>query len=166
MKLVPIEHENLEQLREWRNDPDIYKWCRQITLLSRQNQIDWFDYQSEAENILMFYIKSKTGLGLGVCGLTSIDYICRRAEFSLYIQPEECGNGYGGEALTMLLNVAFNDLNLNLVWGESFEGNPAMKMFEKIGFKKEGIRRQFYYKDGKYVDAHLCSITRSEFDGI
>ena len=53
--------------------------------------------------------------------------------------------------------------NLNVIWGETFEGNHAYDMFLKLGMKHEGTRRQFYFKEGKHIDAHLVSITRQEF---
>ena len=98
-----------------------------------------------------------------MCGLTSIDYINSRAEFSLYIGHSYQRQGFAKDALKALLEVAFNEVNLNGVWGETFEGNHALNLFEKLGMKKEGTRRQFYFKGGKYIDAHLVSITREEW---
>lgn len=100
---------------------------------------------------------------VGVCGLTSIDWINRRAEFSLYLGPEHQGQGLGEAALRALCAHGFNVLNLNCIWGEAFDGNPAIKMFERVGFKEEGRRRQFYYREGKYIDAVLFSLLRSEY---
>lgn len=98
----------------------------------------------------------------GVCGLTSIDRVNQRAEFSLYIAPGDQGQGVGEKALKTLCKHGFNNLNLNSIWGESYVGNPAIHMFEKIGFKPEGKRRQHYFRDGKFIDAHIFSLLRSE----
>jgi RimJ/RimL family protein N-acetyltransferase len=110
----------------------------------------------------MFSVIAENGDFVGVCGLTSIDHINSRAEFSLYISPSEHGKGHGKAALRTLVDHAFNDLNLNCVWGETFAGNPAAKMFESVGFKKEGERRAFYYRDGEYITASLYSMLRGE----
>ena len=100
---------------------------------------------------------------MGVCGFTSIDHFNRRAEFSLYIAKEHQKHGYGAEALRVLFNHGFLDLGFNCIWGETFEGNPATKTFEKIGMKREGTRRQFYFKNGKMIDAHIYSVLGSEW---
>lgn len=97
---------------------------------------------------------------VGVCGLTSIDWINRRAEFSLYIGPEHHGCGLGEAALRALVRHGFERLNLHSIWGEAFDTNPAMKMFERVGFKHEGVRKHFYFRSGRYVDAHLFSILK------
>jgi len=110
----------------------------------------------------MYGIRDGNNL-VGVCGLTSIDWVNRRAEFSLYIASEYQGNGYGEAALRLLVEHGFNVLNLNSIWGEAFDGNPAINMFKKVGFIEEGRRRQFYFREGKYIDAILFSLMRSEY---
>jgi RimJ/RimL family protein N-acetyltransferase len=100
---------------------------------------------------------------VGICGLTSIDWINRRAEFSLYIGPEYQGSGFGEHALRLLCRHGFQTLNLNCIWGEVFESNPALAMFQRVGFKECGRRRQFYFRDGKYIDAILVDVMRNEW---
>jgi hypothetical protein len=38
-----------------------------------------------------------------------------------------------------------------------------MALFEKVGMKREGKRRDFYFRDGAYHDAHLFSILRADW---
>lgn len=162
----------LERLGEWelesafrmRNSGEVYKWCRQTFPLHWKDHRDWFEWQRKDPSTEMFVIKVEDQF-LGVCGLTSIDYIARRAEFSCYIDPNERGLGFGERALRLLFQAGFSELNLNLIWGETFEHNPAKKLFEKIGMTKEGVRRDFYFKHGEYVNAILFSIKKSEFLG-
>lgn len=103
---------------------------------------------------------------IGVCGLTSIDMTNRRAEFSLYLIPSYQGKHLGSKALTILLEHAFNNLGLMQVWGEVFEGNPAIESFEKLGFKRDGVRRDFYFRDGKFINANLISIKDDEWRSL
>ncbi len=146
-----------------RNDPRISRWCRQSDLISELDQEGWYEKQNDDAAISMYVIAGPSDTPVGVCGLTSIDLVSRRAEFSLYIDPEKQGSGFGKMALSMLLDKAFKDLNLNLVWGETFDENPALAIFEKLGFTKDGYRRDFYFKDGKYLGATLISITAAEW---
>lgn len=169
VKLGPLDACDLESIRKWRNDPKIMKWCRQSTVISSQEQADWYAKQKSDPSIQMFAIydtdASEHYAGcVGVAGLTSIDRLNSRAEFSLYVAPMQQGCGRGRRALKTLLDHAFKDLNLNQVWGESFEGNPAIKMFSSLGFQTDGVRRYFYFKGGKYVNAHLVSILKGEWE--
>jgi len=125
--------------------------------------MNWFKSLAGDSSRKMYAISTETADPAGVCGLTSIDYINSRAEFSLYIGPQYQQNGCGGRALHLLLSKAFCDLNLNCVWGESFEGNPAERVFSRLGFHLDGTRREFYFREGKYINANLWSITRDEF---
>ena len=109
------------------------------------------------------YAVTVNGLLVGAAGLTSLDFANRRAEFSLYVAPELQGKGVGRRALHCLLMHGFENLGLNVIWGETFDGNPAARMFESMGFVKEGTRRSFYWKDGKWTDAHLYAMKADEW---
>ena len=150
----------------WRNDYKIWKWCRQNDQLINKNHLDWFDNIRNDPTIKMYAILNQIDENVGVCGLTDIDRLNQRAEFSLYIGPEYQNKGYGKAALKTLLSHGFMNQNLNVIWGETFEGNPAYDMFIKLGMRHEGTRRQFYYKEGKFIDAHLVSITRIEYEEV
>jgi RimJ/RimL family protein N-acetyltransferase len=100
---------------------------------------------------------------IGVAGLTSIDRHNRSAEFSLYIAPEHQKKAYGAKALELLLYHGFEDMGLNRIWGEVFAGNPAMHMFQKLGFKAEGCLRDTYWKHGEFIDSHMISMLAREF---
>lgn len=173
--LAPLDSTDMGLVRTWRNDHKIWKWCRQHDLVSDAEQVRWFNRQSEDQTIKMYKVMIETVTQekdkepetkvhpVGVCGLTSIDLVNRRAEFSLYLAPDLHGKGLGKIALKALLLHGFTNLGLNSIWGECFQGNPAAKMFEKLGFQCDGIRRQFYFRDGRFIDAHLYSITAEEF---
>jgi UDP-4-amino-4,6-dideoxy-N-acetyl-beta-L-altrosamine N-acetyltransferase len=164
MLLTRIREKDLSQLYWARNDENIWKWCRQFDVIDETSHKRWFERLSSDRSISMYAIRNEElGEPIGACGLTDIDFINRRAEFSVYIMTAYQKQGNGQKALAALLEKAFNSYNLNIVWGETFDGNPAIRTFEKIGFVREGTRRQFYYRKGEYIDAHLYSISREEW---
>jgi RimJ/RimL family protein N-acetyltransferase len=164
-----INLEDLDQLREWRNDPAVYLWCRQNNLISKQDQLRWHSHQNDDASMKMFLLRAAKrsdqvnfGTRLGVAGLTSIDMTNRNAEFSLYIGPEYQGQGYGGDGLRTLFSYGFDWLGLRRIWGETFEHNPAKHLFKKVGMTEEGTARKKYYKEGAWVDAIQFSILIEE----
>jgi RimJ/RimL family protein N-acetyltransferase len=165
VSLGPVNQEHQDKLNGWRNLYDIRKWCRQRSLISNFDQQNWFLSMSKDPHIEMFIIH-KGQDEVGVCGLTDIDKWNNRAEFSLYIGTEFQRMGYAKAALKTLLLHGFKNLGLNIVWGETFTGNPAYQMFLDLGMKHEGSRRDFYFKDGKFIDAHLVSIKNSDLEGL
>lgn len=167
--------------REWRNDIRIRRWCRQYSLIDDRSQHLWEAKITTDPTIKMFGVEllpeppspnvltvgttSFYGVTyLGVCGLTSINRVNQSAEFSLYIAPWAQGKGYGKEALSLLLEHGFKDHNLNRIWGEVFDGNPALRMFSDMGMRHEGTLRQSYFREGKFIDSHIVGILRSEFN--
>ncbi len=167
--LETITAADLEKMRRWRNDKRIWRWCRQADLISPSMQAEWYAALQRDPTQKMYVIRpvlegdAVSQTTVGVCGLTGIDRQNRRAEFSCYIGPEYQGRGYCKGALRTLLAHGFDNMGLNLIWGETLAGNPALELFKGLGFKIEGRRRQFYWKDGKYQDATLVSMTRGQW---
>jgi len=164
--LDTVKEESLKKILKWRNNPQIWQWCRQNDLIPWSNHEKWFLWQSESKDVRMYEIHNSNHYLVGVCGLTSIDMLNQRAEFSLYIGPEYQQLGLAKKALATLLDHAFLNLNLRTVWGESFDKNPACGMFLKLGFQKTGLRRDHYFRSGKFIDAHLFDITKQEWEKV
>jgi len=155
-----------EKMFNWRNNPEIYRWCRQSGPLTQEQHDRWFKWMQTDSNTRMFMItepyvdyrdKNKE-FCVGVCGLTNIDWIARHAEFSLYIDPLEQHKGYATEALKRLIEIGFNIYNLNKIWGETFEDNPARQLFEKLGMTSRPMHKAHYFKNGEFVDTYCCEI--------
>lgn len=164
-----ISESELASMLMWRNDPKIYRWCRQVGLLNWEQHFAWYKRQSvdPATNMFAVHAPAVSFEGrqfVGVAGLTSIDQHNRRAEFSLYIAPEFHKRGHAKAALKTLFSHGFRDLGLNLIWGESIDLNPAQKMFLDLGMVKEGVRRDFYFKEGRFWDAQLFSLKKAEWE--
>lgn len=167
LSLGPISKELLPQMRQWRNDHRVWKWCRQNSVISNDSQLDWYERMRKDASIKMFSIWIDGGISnqefVGVCGFTSIDMLNRKAEFSLYIAPEEHKKGYGNRALKTLFTHGFLDFGFNSIWGETFEGNPALSLFTSIGMRLVGTKKQDYFREGKFIDCHITQITRDEW---
>lgn len=162
--LSPLDSDYADLIRGWRNNPDVWKWCRQNDVISDMQQERWIKAQDSDPTIKMYLVATSSEKEpVGVCGFTSIDPLNRRAEFSLYIAPDHHRKGYGKRSLRTLLAHGFTNLGLHTIWGESFDQNPAMKMFEEVGFLKEGVRRDFYFRNGRFINAHLYSIQVHEW---
>lgn len=62
------------------------------------------------------------------------------------------------------MDKAFTHHNLNRVAIGVVEKNiNALKFYEKIGFKKEGIQEQGYYYNGEYMDFVMMRILKEEW---
>jgi len=66
--------------------------------------------------------------------------------------------------LRAVLNYAFGKVGLNRVQADVFDGNIASeRVLKKCGMQLEGIARQKYYKNGRFIDAAQYAVLRSDF---
>lgn len=156
--------------RHWRNQPEIFRWCRQASLISWDAHAAWDDNLHKDTRVKMFGIKTTLPsddkdelMEVGVCGLTNIDWIARHAEFSLYIAPKFQRLGLGTKALMTLCRHGFEAFNFHKIWGESFEGNPAIEMFKTLGFEITPGHTHHYFKDGQYVNTYFANLFEDRF---
>jgi UDP-4-amino-4,6-dideoxy-N-acetyl-beta-L-altrosamine N-acetyltransferase len=164
IRLRALEREDLKQLRDWRNDPEIFTRVREYRYLNMENQEAWFNSLKDDRQTIMFgveYLNRGWNL-IGVCGLTNIDWVGRKAEVSIYIGNKEFRRkGLGREILDLLAKYAFEECNLNRLWAEVFfENLPGRKLFDKAGYKKEGILVSHAYKNGVFTDSHIYGLVR------
>lgn len=109
-------------------------------------------------------VDKQTQTPIGVTSLNQIDLKNRNAECIIDIGAKDYwGKGYGNEALKLLLDYAFLEMNLHRVSLRVFSFNEkAIKLYEKIGFKHEGISRQFLFREGKWHDLVHMGILQEE----
>ena len=76
------------------------------------------------------------------------------------------GQGFGAEAMRLLLDFAFDELNLRRVQLTVFRYNPtAIRLYEKLGFVQEGVFREFLQRNGQVHDMLLYGLLRREWEG-
>jgi RimJ/RimL family protein N-acetyltransferase len=81
-------------------------------------------------------------------------------------EQAERSQGYGGEAMTLVLDFAFRELNLHRVFLTVFSYNrAAIAMYEKLGFTREGAHREHLQRDGQRFDMLLYGMLRREWQG-
>lgn len=102
---------------------------------------------------------------LGTCALKNVRPTNRSAEVSLAIyDPANRGLGYGTDALQLLLQYGFNYLNLHRVGLSVFYTNEqALKVYERVGFRKVGVKRHTDFIDGQYFDDVIMDILEDEW---
>ncbi len=165
--LSPLNVDDASILTKWLNDKTISENIGVDNMvITLENEKEWLKHNQNDYN---FGIVLKEGDELiGCCGFSHVDLVHRNASVIIFIGNETLrGMGYGKEALKLLLEYGFNSLNFNNIMLKvySFDVN-ALKLYEKVGFKKFGIRRQAYYLKGKFYDEIYMEILRDEYKEI
>ncbi|WP_088006442.1 GNAT family N-acetyltransferase [Indiicoccus explosivorum] len=88
----------------------------------------------------------------------------RDANFRIAIFDAFTSKGYGSEAAELMLEYGFGILNLHRIELDVYSVNErAAHVYEKLGFKKEGVKRENWYYDHQYYDSVMMSILEHEY---
>ena len=152
-------------LVEWRNRSlSSFYSSSPITL---ESHLKWYD-QVKSDNTQAFRAVVLDHLCIGSVGLKDIDYLThKRAEYGRFtIAPVYRGQGYGKQALSLLLDYAFTTLDLNRVYGYILANNfPGLAVCLSAGFSIEGVLHQHVYKDDTYLDVISVGILADSWRG-
>ncbi|MDP1815387.1 MAG: GNAT family protein [Leadbetterella sp.] len=169
--LRAIEKDDLILLRNWRNNADFRKHFREHRELNLANQENWFLKTVNNPNDFMFVIINlKTLEPIGAAGLLYTNWIIRSADFSFYIGIDELyiDDKFAPDAIRLLINYGFNNLNLNKIWMELYEyDSKKLKIFQELfKFQIDGKLRKNAFENGVYWDSYIISLLKDEFNSI
>lgn len=165
-----IEREDIPRYVEWFNDPEVTAGLANYLPMSLADETRWFENLGNrpvAER--GFALEAKTVDGwqhIGGVGFEHIEWVNRSAEFGIMIGDKVFwNNGFGTEAVRLMLKHGFETLNLHRIFLRVYENNPrAIRVYEKAGFVKEGIMRDAVYRNGCYINDIIMSVLRSEWN--
>ena len=102
------------------------------------------------------------GIPVGLIGLLSIDQKNSKAEYYILIGNTDFkGKGIAKEASCQILNYGFFKLGLNRIYlYTEAENESAQRLFEKVGFIKEGCLKDDILSHGRYVDRYVYGILK------
>ncbi|WP_160309666.1 GNAT family N-acetyltransferase [Rubrobacter aplysinae] len=161
--------ENYSFYREWYGDGEVWRLTSWMAAPMEPAGVDrLFDEREMSmsdDSFAIHRIGERTPLG--VISLMNISESNGSADLSVIIGPEEArSQGYGPEAIGLLLDYGFERLGLGRVGLSVFEFNEAaISAYERLGFRKEGRLRQAVERNGVLYDALLMSLLRSEWNG-
>ncbi len=152
----------------WANDAEVTRYM--FTGL-RPNSMEVLQEEYESlvrsnNDIVFAVVDRKTKAHIGNAGLYVINWVSRSAEFRIIIGEKKFwGKGCGTETAGLLLEYAFDKLNLNRVWlGVNADNKAGVACYKRAGFTVEGLLRQEIYRNGRYYDAVRMSVLRKEYD--
>lgn len=164
--LRPILKKDIPYLLRWINDEDVTQYLATYLPMMEADQEKWLEaLAKDKQTNLVFMIVTTDGKPIGTMGLHHINWQNRVAITGALIgEKEYWGKGYGTEAKMLLLNYAFNTLNLRKVCSSVFSCNKRSYAYQvKCGYVEEGRRRRQFYKKGRYWDEILMAVFKKDW---
>jgi RimJ/RimL family protein N-acetyltransferase len=153
-----VEAAEAERLRDWHEPPR--------SLLRREQE--WEAEQSEPDASVVSLVIVADGRAVGDVNLFQIDTRNRHALVGLSLwRSEDRDHGYGSDGLRAMLGWGFGHLNLHRIELAVDAGNErAIHVYEKLGFVREGRRRQHHFDGGTYHDELTMALLDHEFSAL
>ena len=155
------EEEDKKYLVEWLLQPGVLQWFP----LSDLREIE------DAAQIWISFWKQQavlTALWDGVpCGnatlyLQPYKKLAHQCLFAIIVDEKFRGKGIGTKLLTELMQLAKEKHQIRLLHLEAYEGNPAIRLYRRLGFREYGIQRHFVKENGGYQSKVLMQKSLSE----
>lgn len=167
VELVDITIDDLEQIRTWRNSNSVSQYMYTSDQITSEQQINWFN-KIKNDSSQKYWIIKYDNLKIGVVSIYNIKYNFKHCSWAFYLGNTELrGLGIGAKVEYNILYFVFEIMKFHKLNCEVFSFNEGViKMHEKFGFHKEGLLREYIYKDGRFYDVVVLSILNQEWQNI
>lgn len=146
----------------WMNDAEITQYLEsRFEKWSVKKLKDYVSKILKNPDYVFFAIISKDeNKHIGNIKIGPINRIHNFADVGIVIgERSYWGKGFATEAIKLVVNYAFNTLNLHKLTAGVYANNVgSIKAFQKAGFLVEGRRKKHFSLDGNYVDGMLLGI--------
>jgi RimJ/RimL family protein N-acetyltransferase len=161
------EISDAERCYAWLNDPRVRATLAARYAISLAAEREWLQSASlgRDSSSVHFAICLKSGdRHIGNTGLQEISRDNRSATFGIFIgDPANWGRGFGTQTTYAVCRFGFDEMNLWKIRLKVYPFNDrGIKVYEKLGFVREGVHRQELYRDGKYHDVISMGLLAGE----
>ena len=151
----------------WFSDPETIKYLgdRNFPNTKEKQQLFLEQIKNSNTRIVLIICDKENNESIGVCNLSSISWIHRKADIALVIGNKAYRNGTTAvETITLLLKIAFQKLNLKKLLTTRSSNNDLTKAIEKVfGFKQVGCLEDISFIEGKYHNIIISQLKRENW---
>lgn len=171
LALVPFTEADIDRLIGWVPTPrDHLLWTASgFDFPLTREPFRTFLAESVARGDRLFFkaVVVETGEACGHIELGAIDPRNRSLRIGrVLVAPAFRGRGAGAEMMRLALRKAFEELRVHRVELGVFDVNPgAMALYEKVGFRRDGVRRESFWTAEGFWSEVVMSILDSEWAG-
>lgn len=170
LTLRPFTDGDLYDVNEYMAAEEVSRYLRWTPHLNLRETVGYLEFiqkrYRKGQHADWAVVLNDTGKVIGNCGFTSVDITNECCELGYVLSPAYWGKGYMDEALTALLEVAFQRLEANRVILQILEGNDASVRFAlRNGFREEGREVDALMVKGSYRTVLRFAMLKSERPG-
>ncbi len=161
-----MEEKDIPYKVKWINDPDVRRTLNFDYPISEIGTKQWLNkvvLDGSRKDFIVYLIENDKPIGYA--GFLNIDLRASKAEIYIGIgEKKYWGKGLAQEITAVQLEYGFSELGLNKLYIYSWVDNKKMIfIYEKFGFKGEGILRQDVFSHGEFRDRVVMGLLREEY---
>lgn len=164
--LRALEPEDLEFILNVENDESIWEVSQTQTPYSKYVIKQYLEnsYKDIYEvKQLRLVIATYEGDNVGLVDLFEFDPKNKKVGVGILILDKARRRNLGYEAMQLVIDFAFKNLNIHQIFANVLEDNTAsIKLFEKCGFKTSNLKRDWIYENGSYKNEYLYQLIQND----
>ncbi|MEI6241958.1 MAG: GNAT family N-acetyltransferase [Chlamydiota bacterium] len=153
MNEIEIRHtlqEDRQYLVKWLQEPGILRWFP----MHDDREIDdavnlWMGYISQGAVFTALY--KGVPCGMSILYLQQYKKIAHHALFAIIVDKDYRQKGIGTCLIQEMIKRGKEQFHLEILHLEVYEGNPAILLYEKLGFVRYGNQKHFIKDQGTYL---------------
>lgn len=149
---------------EWINNPNNNYYLHYDIPLEYSKTLNWFNNKNNDTRVDC--VIEFNNIPVGLIGLLNIDNYNKKAEYYICLGEENYkGKGIAKTATKLILDYAFDELNLNKVYlNVDAENLVACALYDKVGFECEGTFKMDLFHHNKFIDRKRYAILSSNYN--
>ncbi len=134
----------------WALDPSILRWFP----MTDQREVDdavriWMGYTRYQASFTAEYEGKPAGMA--VLYLQPYKRLAHHCLFAIIVDAQYRNLGIGRALIEHFEKAARDQFHIELLHLEVYEGNPAIRLYQRLGFKEYGKHPRFIKSEGKYI---------------
>jgi len=166
VRLRAVEPADYELIWRWLNNPEVAQyWGLPGHTVSLPEVRRDEESQASRGTSRKYIIEALDSTPIGEIDYYDLEWKPRSAWVSILIGDTAFwGGGFGTDAMRTLLRYLFAELGLHRVTLTVHETNArAIRSYEKNGFVREGLLRDWAFFNGRYVNGVIMSVLAADF---
>jgi len=163
INLRALEPEDLDFLYTIENNESFWEVSSTQTPFSRfileQYIVNSHQDIFEAKQLRLIIVDNITNISVGMIDLFEFNPLHKRAGVGILIIESEQHKGFASEAIELLINYSFNQLNLHQLFANiTADNTKSLELFKKLNFKKIGVKKEWIFSKGDFKDEILFQL--------
>ena len=163
IRLRALEPEDLDFLYSIENDISFWEISSTQTPFSKHLLTQYLANAHldiyEAKQLRLVIVENESDKHVGLIDLFNFNPQHKRAGIGILIVPQSQQKGYAYEALDLLIEYSFKQLDLHQLYANiTPENTSSLKLFKKHNFKEVGVKKEWVNTNGKFKDEILFQL--------